>query len=45
MNATQAPNRRAYWSMFSAQPTVPSTHRPTPALTPMISESSTWPRT
>ena len=42
---TQAPKRTAYRSMPGAQPSVPSSQSPTPALDPMIAESRSWPRT
>ena len=43
--ATHAPKSAAYLSAPGTQPSVPSSHMPSPALVPMISESSNCPRT
>ena len=45
VTATQAPKRTAYRPAVGAQPSVPSSQSPTPALEPMIAESRNWPRT
>ena len=45
MTATHAPKSTAYVSAPSTSPIVPRIQSPIPALAPMISERSTWPRT
>ena len=44
-NPYQAPNATAYVLPSGKTPSEPSTHSSTPALVPMISENSSWPRT
>ena len=44
-NANQAPKNSAYVLPSGKIPSDPSTHSSTPALVPMISENSSWPRT
>ena len=45
VTAAKAPKSTAYLSAPGAHPRVPSSHMPTPTLAPIVSETSSCPRT